>query len=50
MKHIPFVNSRGGKTIPDGEVKGEIEVRNLSFAYPTKKDVQVAKNVSFKVE
>lgn len=31
------------------EIKGEIEFKNVSFAYPSKPDHLVLKNVSFKV-
>jgi len=36
--------------MPENEVIGCLELKNVSFRYPTKKDVQVAKNVSIKVE
>ena len=39
MKHVPFVNCSGGKKIPEEQVVGEIELRNVDFEYPTKKDV-----------
>lgn len=32
------------------DLKGKIEFRNIEFAYPTRSDVQVLKNVSFNVE
>ena len=50
MKWIPFINPRGGKTIPEDKVTGEIEIRNVTFRYPSKPDVTVAKNISIKVE
>ena len=50
MKWIPFINPRGGKTIPEEKVTGEIEIRNVTFRYPSKPDVTVAKNVCIKVE
>ena len=34
----------------DQEVVGEIELKNITFRYPTKKDVTVAKNINLKVE
>jgi len=39
MKYVPGINARGGKTIPDDKVVGEIEFKNVSFNYPSKKDV-----------
>lgn len=50
MQQIPAVNSRGGIIIPEYEIIGEIELKNICFSYPTKKDVDVAKNISLKVE
>lgn len=49
MKHQPAVNASGGSIIPDNLCVGEIELRNVSFHYPTKKDVMVAKNINLKV-
>lgn len=37
-----------GSLKPD-EIKGDIEFRGVTFAYPSKKTLQVLKNVSFKV-
>lgn len=31
------------------DVVGEIELKNITFRYPTKKDVTVAKNINLKV-
>ena len=50
MKQLPKVNPRGGITIPEKDVCGEVEFKNVSFWYPTKTDVQVAKNINLKVE
>lgn len=50
MKTEPVVNYHGGGMIPDDRVVGELELRNLTFEYPTKKDVTILKNVSLKVQ
>ena len=50
MKKEPAVNYAGGRTIPADQVVGEIEIKNVKFEYPTKKDVMICKNVSLKVE
>ena len=50
MKYIPTVNSKGGIKIPEHDVVGEIELKNVSFTYPTKKEVEVCKNISLKIE
>ena len=50
MKTEPVVNYHGGGMIPDDRVVGELELRNLTFEYPTKKDVTILKNVSMKVQ
>ena len=51
MQHKPKVDAlSGGNTIPEAETIGCIELKNVTFRYPTKKDVEVAKNISFKVE
>ena len=39
MKQLPKINPRGGVTIPENEVRGEVELKNVSFWYPTKTDV-----------
>ena len=50
MKTEPVVNYHGGGMIPDDRIVGELELRNLTFEYPTKKDVTILKNVSLKVQ
>lgn len=42
MCYSPEVNFDGGVAIPADQVKGEIEFKEVSFEYPTKKDVMVA--------
>lgn len=50
MKYIPDVNSEGGNKMQDDQVQGIIEMNNVSFSYPTKKDVSVCKNINLKVQ
>lgn len=45
IDHIPLINSRAGIE-PENE-SGEVELRNVSFSYPSKPDVQILKDVSF---
>ena len=45
----PFLNDNKGKIIPEN-IKGKIEFRNVTFAYPTKPDIDVLKNVNFIIE
>ena len=45
----PFYKDNLGKIEPDN-LKGKIEFRNVTFAYPTKPDIDVLKNVSFTIE
>jgi ABC-type multidrug transport system fused ATPase/permease subunit len=39
MSHVPNVNALGGAVIPNDQVYGELELRNVKFSYPTKDDV-----------
>ena len=50
MKIIPIVNAKGGDIIKDDEIVGDIEFKDVCFNYPTKKEVQVAKNINLKIE
>ncbi len=49
MNYVPKIPTRGGDII-EGEINGELEIRDVKFRYPTKQDVQVLKGVSFKVD
>jgi len=49
MHHVPKIHTNGGRTIPENEVVGEIELRDVEFSYPTKRDVTVCRGVSLKV-
>ena len=42
----PFRRDNEGKIMPDN-LKGKIEFRNVTFAYPTKPEINVLKGVSF---
>jgi ABC-type multidrug transport system fused ATPase/permease subunit len=50
MKDKVFVNSRGGTDIEPSKLKGEIELRDVRFHYPTKPDVWVCDGVSLTIE
>ena len=45
----PFYEDNLGKKLPD-DIKGKIEFRNVTFAYPTKPDIDVLMDVSFVIE
>lgn len=49
MKYIPDVNSEGGKAMPEETVEGVIELKDVTFCYPTKKEVKVANKINLKV-
>jgi ABC-type multidrug transport system fused ATPase/permease subunit len=48
MELKPRINTKGGLKLDN--CNGTIEVRDAKFRYPTKKDVQVLKGISFTVE
>ena len=50
MEHKSTVNSKGGEKVMESELKGTIEIRDVKFNYPSKKDVQVLKGVSIEVD
>jgi len=50
MKYVPDVTTEGGKAMKPEDVHGVVELKNVSFCYPTKKDVKVADGISLKVE
>lgn len=41
MKYVPDVNSEGGKAMDEKDVTGVIELKDVTFCYPTKKEVKV---------
>ena len=45
----PFLEDNIGKIEPIN-LKGKIEFRNVTFAYPTKPDIEILKNVNFIIE
>ena len=45
----PFLEDNQGKIIPEN-LKVKIEFRNVTFAYPTKPDIDVLKNINFIIE
>jgi len=50
MQDIPEVNATGGMIIPENEIIGEIKFKNVTFCYPTKKDVTVSNNMTIHVK
>ena len=50
MKYVPDVKADGGKAMRPEDVHGVIEMKDVSFSYPTKKDVLVAKKINLRVE
>jgi ABC-type multidrug transport system fused ATPase/permease subunit len=47
-KLSPFKSAQQGKTLPD-DIKGKIEFRHVTFAYPTKPDQNVLNDISFTI-
>ena len=45
----PFLRDNEGKIVPEN-LRGKIEFRNVTFAYPTKPDIDVLKDVSFVIQ
>ena len=39
LSQTPKINTTGGIAIEEDKVDGNIELRNVKFTYPTKKDV-----------
>ena len=46
---LPFYKDNLGKIEPEN-LKGKIEIKNVTFAYPTKPDIDILKDVSFVIE
>lgn len=46
MKDIPVIQVRGGLSLPDSDVKGLIEFKNVNFNYPSKPEVQVSRDIN----
>jgi ATP-binding cassette subfamily B multidrug efflux pump len=50
MRWVPFVNSKGGDKINEEDLSGEIELQDVCFTYPSKKEISILSNVNIKVE
>lgn len=51
MESEPGINTSGGIKIEnEEEVQGRLELRDVRFTYPTKKDVEVLKGVSLEID
>ena len=48
IQYDPAINTTGGSKI-DGEITGELELRDVKFSYPSKPDVEVLKGLSLQV-
>ena len=46
----PLINTEGGTKIPEEETMGNIEIKDVTFQYPSKPQVKVLKGISLKVE
>jgi ATP-binding cassette subfamily B (MDR/TAP) protein 1 len=50
IKRKPAIGFKGGKTIPDEEMKGKILFKNITFRYPSRPNVVVLKDFTLEVE
>lgn len=50
MKIAVEISQDKGAIIENDKLEGEIELRNVNFAYPSKPDVMVSKNVNITVK
>ena len=50
IQYKAAINTQGGEKINETEVSGVIEIKDVKFNYPSKKDVQVLKGVSISVD
>lgn len=49
LEYEPHINTQGGKQLKK-DCKGEIQIENVKFSYPTKKDVEILKGVSIDIQ
>ncbi|KAI8143268.1 putative ABC transporter protein [Fennellomyces sp. T-0311] len=50
IDRIPDIDPDAPEGIKDKKLSGQVEFRNISFAYPTRPDIQVIKNFCAKIE
>jgi ATP-binding cassette, subfamily B (MDR/TAP), member 1 len=50
MNYKPQVNSTGGVKLEDSSMQSTIELKDVKFCYPSKKEVQVLKGVTINVD
>jgi ABC-type multidrug transport system fused ATPase/permease subunit len=50
MESDPTIYKMTGDKLPDEKVTGEIELENVTFSYPCKKDVEVLKGFNLKID
>ena len=50
MAYKTDINTTGGEVIPESEVNGLIQIENVKFNYPSKKEVPVLKGVTISVD
>ena len=48
LEEVPEEINSSQSSIENHKIKGEISFKNVSFSYPSRKEIQVLKNVSFK--
>lgn len=49
MEHEPDIKTTGGIKL-ESTCRGEIQIRDVKFSYPTKKEVRILKGVSINIE
>ena len=48
MEYVPDIKTTGGHNL-DEYCRGEIQLRDVRFSYPTKKDVEVLKGITIDI-
>ncbi|KAI8150323.1 P-loop containing nucleoside triphosphate hydrolase protein [Fennellomyces sp. T-0311] len=50
IDRVPEIDTDSSEGIKDKKLSGQVEFRNVDFAYPTRPDIQVLKNFSVEIE
>ena len=50
LDHKPAINTTGGIKLNEVQATGRIEIKDLHFNYPSKKDIEIIKGVNIDIE